>query len=165
MDGGIWLREVEEKDGEMAVGGRMEKDGGVAVGVEAAGDGGAAGALDAEACGTDGDAAVGAEFGLGAEAPDVGPPGAVGGGAKDGTLFLERKVPGGLRGGAQFAVAFAGVVVEAEFFEEGVGLGQRGDVLGGEEGREAFLPEVVGALDLATFDFAQGRLLAWGVGA
>ena len=39
--------------------------------------------------------------------------------------------------------------MEAEFFEEGVGLGQRGDVLGGEEGREAFLPEVVGALDLA----------------
>ena len=108
----------------MAVGGRMEEDGGVAVGVEAAGDGGAAGALDAEACGTDGDAPVGADFGLGAEAPDVGPPGAVGGGAKDGTLFLERKVPGGLRGGAQFAVAFGGVVVDAEFSRRALASGR-----------------------------------------
>ena len=148
-DRSIWLREVEKKDGEVAVGGRVEEDGGVAVGVEAAGDGGAAGAFDAEACGADGDAPVGADFGLGAEAPDVGPPGAVRGGAKDGALFLEGQVPGGLRGGAQFAVAFAGVVVEAEFFEQRVGLGQRGDVLGGEEWREAFLPEVMGALDLA----------------
>ncbi len=96
-----------------------EDDGGVAVGADAAGDGGAAGAFDAEACGADGDAPIGGDFGLGAEAPDIGAPGAVEGWAEDGALFLEHKVPGGLRGGAQFAVVFAGVVVNAEFFEQG----------------------------------------------
>ena len=139
------MGEVEEKDGE------------VAVGVDSAGDGGAAGALDAQAGGADGDAAVGADFGLGAEAPDGGPPGAVRGGAQDGTLFPERQIPGGLRGGAQCAVAFAGVVVEGEFFEQRVGRGERGDGLGGEAWREAFLPEVVGALDFA-FGLGSGGL-------
>ena len=60
-------------------------------------------------------------------------------------LFLPREIPSGLRGGAQFAVVFAGVVVEAELFEQDISLGQGGDVLGGKESREALLPEVVGA--------------------
>ena len=54
-------------------------------------------------------------------------------------------------------MAFLLVVVEAEVFEQGVGLGEGGDVLGGEERREAFLPEVVGALDLA-FGLRGGRV-------
>ena len=123
-DGGFWLREVEEKDVEVTVGGRMKEDGEVAVGVETAGDGGAAGALDAQACGADGDASIGSDFDLGAEAPDVGPPGAVWGGAEDGAFFLEREVPGGLRGGAQFAVAFGGVVVDAEFSRRALASGR-----------------------------------------
>ncbi len=44
---------------------------------------------------------------------------------------------------------FLGVVVMAELFEQSVGLREGGDLLGGEERREALLPEVVQALDLA----------------
>ena len=44
---------------------------------------------------------------------------------------------------------FLGVVVLAELFEQRVGLREGGDLLGGEDRREAFLPEVVRALDLA----------------
>ena len=68
--------------------------------MKAAGDGGAAWALDAEALGADRDALVGTDFGLGALAPDVGPPGALRGGAQDGTFFFESEVPSGLRSGA-----------------------------------------------------------------
>lgn len=81
-DGSFWGWEVEKEDGELAVRGRVEKSGDVAVWVEAAGDGRAAGAFDAETLGADGDALIGADFGLGALAPDVGPPGAVWGGAQ-----------------------------------------------------------------------------------
>ena len=123
----FWGGEVEKEDGELAVSGRMEKGGGIAVWVEATGDGGAAGAFDAEALGADGDALIGADFGLGALAPNAGTPRAVWGGAEDGAFLRESKVPGGLRGGAQFAMEFFLVVVKAEFFEQGVGLGQRGE--------------------------------------
>ena len=153
----FWGWEMEEEDGELTVGRRMENGGCVTVWMEATGDGGAAGAFDAEALGADGDPLIGADFGLGTLAPDVGPPRAVWSGAEDGALLRESKVPGGLRGGAQFAVEFFLVVVKAEFFEQKIGLGQRGDVLCGEEWREAFLPEVVGAFDLA-FGLRSGRV-------
>jgi hypothetical protein len=55
--------------------------------------------------------------------------------------------------------------VETQRVDQAVGFGEGGDVFRGEEGREAFLPEIVSALDLAPFGFAQGRLLACGVGA
>ena len=58
-----------------------------------------------------------------------------------------------------FAVDFVGVG------EEGVGGFEGEDPVGGEEGRETLLPVAVAALDFAPFDFAQGRLLAWGEGA
>jgi hypothetical protein len=54
-------------------------------------------------------------------------------------------------------VDFLGVVVMAEFFEQSVGLREGGDLLGGEERREAFLPEVVSALDFA-FGLRSGRV-------
>src|ERR1700678_903407 len=44
---------------------------------------------------------------------------------------------------------FLGIVVMAKLFEQSVGLREGGDLLGGEDRREAFLPEVVRALDLA----------------
>lgn len=97
----------------------------------------------------DGDALVGADFGLGAEAPDVGPPRTVGRRAQDGAFLFECEVPGGLRSGAELAVAFLGVVMEAQFFQQEIGRGKRGDVLGGKERWEPFLPKVMGALDLA----------------
>ena len=141
-DGSFWGRNVEKEDGELAVGGRMEQGGGITVWVEAASDGGAAGAFDGETLGADGDAPIGADFGLRALAPDVGPPRAVWGGAQDGAFLVQSQLPCGLRGGAQFAVAFLLVVVKAAFFEQDIGFGQRGDVLGGEEWREALLPEM-----------------------
>ena len=52
---------------------------------------------------------------------------------------------------------FLGVVVMAELFEQSVGFRERGDLLGGEDRREAFLPEVVRALDLA-FGLRSGRV-------
>lgn len=125
--------------------------------MEAAGDRGAAGAFDAEALGADGDALIGADFGLGTLAPDVGPPRAGWGGTQDGALLRESQIPSGLRGGTQLAVEFLLVVVKAEFFEQGIGLREGGDVLGGEERREAFLPEVVGTFDLA-FGLWGGRI-------
>ena len=94
---------------------------------------------------------------MGALAPDIGPPGAFWSGAQGGALILESEVPCGLRGGTQFAMALFLIVVEAEIFEQGVGFREGGDVLGSEERREAFLPEVVGALDLA-FGLRCGRV-------
>lgn len=73
----FWVRKVEEEGWELAVGWRQEEDRGIAVWMEAAGDRGAARALDMKALRADGDALIRADFGLGAQAPDVGPPGAV----------------------------------------------------------------------------------------
>ena len=64
-----------------------------------------------------------------------------------------------------FAVDFVGVGVEEELVEQGVGGFDGEDLVGGEQGREPLLPVVVAAFDFAPFDFAQGRLLACGVGA
>lgn len=156
-DGYFGGREVKERDGELSVFGRVEEDADIAVCVETSCDAGAGRAFDAQALGADGDAAVGADFGTGALAPDAGPPGAFWSGAQGGALFLQRQVPCGLRGGAQFAVTFFLVVVIAKFFEQRVGLGQGGDVLGGEERREALLPKIMSAFDLA-FGLRGGRV-------
>ena len=51
---------------------------------------------------------------------------------------------------------FVAVVVEAEFFDEAVGLREGGAVFGREEGGETFLPEVVRALDFS-FGLRGGR--------
>ena len=59
-----------------------------------------------------------------------------------------------MRSGTDLAVFFVAIVVEAEFIEEAVGFRESGDVFGGEECGEAFLPEV-----MQTFDFAFGL---WG---
>ena len=47
------------------------------------------------------------------------------------------------------AMALVGVAVGAEFFAQGVGGGEVGDGIRGEEGREAVLPVLMAALDLA----------------
>ena len=73
----FWVGQVEKKGREFAVGWRQEEDRGIAVWMEAAGDRGSAGALNMKALRADCDALIRADFGLGAQAPDVGPPGAV----------------------------------------------------------------------------------------
>src|SRR6266478_987571 len=133
----------------MAVFGWLEEHGGIAVWVQTAGDGRATRVLNAQALRADGDALIGADFGLGAQTPDVGPPRAVWRRPQDGALLLERQVPSGLRGGTQLAVDFFAVVMVAEFFEQRIGFRQGGDLLGREERWEPLLPKVMGALDLA----------------
>ena len=140
---------MKEEDGASGFVWRGEEDGVVAVGMEASGDECAGRFVDAETLGGEGDAAVGADAGLGAGAPDVGPPGAARGGPEDGAFFPAGAIPGDLRGGADLPVLLVGVVVRAELVDPAVGLGEGGDVLRGEERRKALLPEVVGALDLA----------------
>ena len=98
-----------------------------------------------------------ADFGLGAQTPYVGPPRAVWSRTQDGAIFLERKIPSGLRGGTQFAMELFCVVMMAQFFEQRIGLRKGGDLLCGEKRWEALLPEVVRALDLAF------RLGSWGI--
>ena len=140
---------MEEKDGEFSFGGWSKEDGVIAVWVEASGDGGARRTVDAEALGRESDAAVWSDAGGRTDAPDVGPPRTLWGWSHGGAVFLAREIPGGLRGGGDLAVLFFGVVVEAQRVDQEIGLGKGGDVFGGEEGGEAFLPEVVCPFDLA----------------
>ena len=75
--------------------------------------------LEAEAAGACGDATVGLDFGGGALAEDVGPPRAFGRRAQSATVVLFGELPGGERSAGQFAVAFVGVAMGAEFFRAG----------------------------------------------
>ena len=129
----------------------------VAIGAEAADDGGAGRSVNGMALGADGDFAVVADADAGLLAPDVGPPRAVGGGTEDGAFFGEGLLVGGVGCLAEFAVDFVLVGVGHELVEEVVGPDQFDDVVGGQEGDEAFLPVVVAAFDFA---FGLGR---WGV--
>ena len=108
---------------------------------------GRSGDFDTE--GTCGDAAIGGDGDRGAEAPDIGPPGAFGRHAQRAAAFVARGLPGAQRSHGQFAVAFVGVAVAAEICEQEVGCGQIGDGVCGEEGGQAVLPVLVAALDLA----------------
>ena len=128
----------------------------IAVGMEAACDAGVGWLLDPQALAGESNAAVWTDAGLGADAPDVRPPRTARRRAHDGAIFFLSQVPGGLRGGADLAVFFVTVVVEAERFDEVVGFGDARDVFGGEEGGETFLPEVVRALDFS-FGLRGGR--------
>lgn len=144
---------MEEKEREFSFGGRVQEDRVIAIGMEAASDAGMGWLFDAEPLAGEGDAAVGADAGWGAHAPDVGPPRTTGRGPQDGAILFPGQVPSGLRGGADLAVFFLSVVVEAELLDEAVGFRESGDVLGGEEGGKTSLPEVVCALD---FSFGLG---------
>src|SRR2546428_4007007 len=117
----------EESGGLFLVWGGAE-NGAVAVWMEAAGDGGTWGKIDAEALRAAGDAAICADLGLGAHAPDVRPPRATWGGAQGTAVFAAGQIPGGLRSGADLAGVFPGVVMMAKLVEQTVGLGQSGDV-------------------------------------
>ena len=125
------------------------ENGMLAVGVNAKDDFGAWRDFHSEALRADGDVAVVADFDDGALAPDVGPPGAARHGAQDGTVFLFGGVPGLLGIHFEFAMDFVLVAMEAEVADLRVGLGKVGDLLAGEEGGEAVLPELVFAFDFA----------------
>jgi len=111
--------------------------------------------VQALALGGDGDLAIVANADAGLLAPDEGPPGAGRDGADDGVLLGEGLVVGLERGAAEAAVDFVLVGVGDELVEQVVGADQFDDVVGGEEGDEAFLPVVVAAFNF-TFGLRGG---------
>lgn len=125
--------------------------------MKAENDFGALRMFEPDALGSDGNAAVGADLEDGAHAPNIRPPRAFGRGAQHGALFLFGQLPGALRGLLQFAVDFLSVMMQPQSLDVGVGLLEVRDRFAGKIGREAFLPELVFALD-----FAFG-LRGWGI--
>ena len=92
------------------------------------------GTFEPEALGADGNAAIGADLERSADTPNIRPPRAARGGAQDGALFLLGEFPGLLRGHAQFAMDFVGVVMESQSIDVWVGGFDVGNVLTGEIG-------------------------------
>ena len=125
------------------------ENGVIAVWMEATDDFCAGRFADAQAHCAEGDAAIGIDAGVGALAPDVRPPRAGGSGAQGRAFLAQGEFPSGLRGGADFAMFFLGVAVDAQGVEQGIGRGEGGDALGGEDRGQALLPEVVEAFDFA----------------
>ena len=93
----------------------------MACGMEAEHDFGAGRLFQAQALGADGYAAIAADLEGGAHAPDIRPPGARWHWAHHRTVFLPGLVPGPVRGLAQFAMDFAGVVVGPQLVDVGIG--------------------------------------------
>ena len=123
----------------------------VPIGPQAADDGGAWRSGDGQALEADGDGAVVADAHAGLLAPDVGPPGTLGGRAQHRAFFGQRLGARGARGEPEFAVDFVGVDVGQELVEQAVGSFQFQDAVGGQERGQALLPVV-----MAAFDFALG---------
>ena len=129
----------------------------VSIWAETADDGGAGWGVKELALGADRDRAVVGHADASLLAPDVGPPGTVGIGPEDGAFFSVGLWLGLERGLAEFAVNFVLVGVGHQLVEQVIGPNQFHDLVGRQEGDEAFLPVVVTA-----FDFAFG-LRGWGI--
>ena len=128
---------------------RSGQDGVVARRVEAEDSFGTRSRLDAEELGTDRHAAIGADLDVGAQAPDKGPPGAIGHRTQNGAVLFEREVPSLLGFHFEFPVDFVLVAMEPQCLDMRVGLVEVGDVFAGEVGGQALLPEEVRAFDFA----------------
>ena len=140
---------MEEKKGLGILCGRGSEDGEVPVWMKAADDFGTWRPLDAQARSAECDAAVWVDACAGALAPDVRPPRAAWSGAENRALLAQGKPPCGLRGGADLAMVLMFVAVDAQCVDQGVGRAEGGDRLGGEDRRQALLPEIVEAFDFA----------------
>jgi len=127
------------------------------VGVLAKDDFGAGRDLEAEALGADGHPAVVADFDGGADTPDEGPPRTTRYRPELGAVCFLGGVPGGLRLHLQLAVGFVLVAMPAQVGEVRIGLVQVGDLLAGEVGGQAVLPELVFAFDFA-LGLGRGRV-------
>ena len=90
-------------------------------------------------------------------APDEGPPGASWHWSQDRVFVGEGLLPGGLWGGAQFAVDFVLIDMGEELIQELVGPFEFRDAVSGQQGRETFLPVIVAAFDFA-FGLGCGRI-------
>ena len=133
------------------------QDGVVGRGVLAEDDFGTGSRLQAQELRADGNAAIGADLDLGAQAPDKGPPRAVGFGAQHRAFFFASEVPGLLRSHFEFAVDLVLVVMEAQGLDLEVGWVQIGDVFTGEVSGQAVLPELMLPFDFA-FGLGSGRV-------
>jgi hypothetical protein len=129
--------------------GFLSEDGEVAIGMEALNEARAGRGWDAQALSADGNASVRAHSDGGALAPDVGPPGTVGGFAQRHASLPFGQSGGGIGGAGEFAVDFVSVAMAAQLVQERVGLLGGGDALGSEEAGEAALPVKMLAFDLA----------------
>lgn len=94
--------------------GRGDQDGLGAGRVEAQAAPAASGVVETIALGADRDTSAGSDFQRGAQAPDIGPPGAARGGAPDGTFLLFGEVPGALGDELEFALRLVGVARKAQ---------------------------------------------------
>lgn len=93
----------------------------VAVWAQAADDGGAGWGVHRLSLGSDGNLAVVTDAHGGLLAPAKRPPRAGGHGAQDGAFFVQRLLPGGVRGDPQFAVDFVLVGAGQELVEQVIG--------------------------------------------
>ena len=145
-----WSGRVDEENGHGMLGGRGCEDGDISVWMKAADDECTGWPIDAQACGAEGDAAVGIDAGVGALTPDVRPPRAGWSGTQSRAFFAE---------------------MHAQLVEQDIGRAGGGDVLGGEDRGQALLPEVVEAFDFGSpahqppYSPPPPRPLACGVGA
>jgi len=140
---------MEEHDGFGFAVGRVAEVIEVTVGPQAADDRAARWGIEAVAVGAGGDFTVVPDANTGLLTPDEGPPGTGGNRLEGRAFFGQGLLAGGVWGGAQFAVDFVLVDVREELVEEAVGADDLKDVVGGQEGRQAFLPVVVTAFDFA----------------
>ena len=135
--------------------GKFFEDGDIAIGVEATRDSAARGRLDREALGSHGDFAVVTDAQGGLLAEDIRPPGAFWGWAKGGTIFFFCQVPSGFWSGVDLAMPFHFVAVKAKFLQQAVGVLKAVNAFSAHDRRQAFLPDLVGALDF-TFGLVCG---------
>ena len=112
----------------------------VAGGVKAENDFGARACLNAQGVGADGDAPIAAHFKGAAQAPDEGPPGALGNGAEGRAFFFEGQLPGLIGFHFDFAVNFILVAREGQGLDMEVGLTQVRDFRADELSGQALLP-------------------------
>ena len=129
----------------------------VAVWAQAADAGGAGRGIHGLPLGSEGDFAVVADTHGGLLAPDKKPPWAGGHRAQDGAFFVQGLLPCGVRGDPQLPVDFVLVGVGQELVEQVVGPFQLDDLIGGQQGRKAFLPVIMAAFDFA-FGLRCGRV-------
>jgi hypothetical protein len=110
--------------------------------------------FDPQALRADRHTPIAAHFEEGAHAPHIIPPRAPRGWPQDGAFFFSGLVPRSLRGLAPFAMDFVGVAIDPRVMDVRIGDCDFGDLLAGEVGREAALPELMVAF---AFAFGLGR--------
>src|SRR5229473_1758348 len=125
------------------------KNGVVAGGVVAEDGFGSRSGVHAEELSANRDATIGADFNVGAEAPDKRPPGANGFGTQDGAFFFEGEVPGFLGDHFDFAVDLVVIAMKAQRLDVRISVVEIGDVLAGEVSGQSLLPEEMDAFDFA----------------